>query len=112
VEPGGEERAESVTIRWTRSARIAPGKMLEAMQFGKEICGLVKKLASVPEISVYMDSFGQVGTIRWFIDYKDMADMEKVGNQLLANTEYLEKVNKSADLFIAGSLHDTVMRAI
>ncbi len=99
-------------IRWTRSARIAPGKLVQAMQFSKEISEFVKKVGGVPEISVYLDSFGEVGTIRWFIDYKDMAAMEKVGDQLLANTAYLEKVNKSADLFIPGSFHDTVMRAI
>jgi hypothetical protein len=99
-------------IRWTRSARIAPGKMLQAMQFAKEISEYVKRFDRIPPVSVYMESFGEVGTIRWYADYEDLASLEKGWNQLLSSPEYLDKVNQNAELFIPGSARETLMRAI
>ena len=98
-------------IRWTRSARITPGNVLQTMQWGKEIAELVNKKYKT-QVSVYMDYFGEYGTIRWFCDYPDLAALEKVGNQLVADQEYLQKVSKGAELLIPGSVFDTVMRAI
>jgi hypothetical protein len=99
-------------IRWTRKAQIAPGKFVQAVQFAKEIAELGKKISKSPSVSVYLDTFGEVGTIRWFADFEDFAAWEKVANQLFANQEYLQKVNQAADLFIQGSASDTIMRAI
>jgi hypothetical protein len=98
-------------IRWTRSARIAPGKYLQAIQFAKEIVEFSNKKYKT-QTSVYMDSFGEYGTIRWFADFADLAALEKVGSQLMADQEYLQKGNQAADLFFQGSFFDTVMRAI
>jgi len=99
-------------IRWTRKAQIAPGKFVQAVQFAKEIAELAKKISKGPSVGIYLDSVGEVGTIRWFADYEDFAAWEKVANQLFANQEYLQKVNQAADLFIQGSASDTIMRAI
>ena len=98
-------------IRWTRSARITPGNVLQTMQWGKEIAELVNKKYKT-QVSVYMDSFGEVGTIRWFCDYPDLGALEKVGNQLLTDQEYLEKLRKGVELLTPGSVFDIVMRAI
>jgi len=99
-------------IRWTRSARIAPGKFLQAVQFAKEISDYAKKFQGAPPVSVYLDSFGEIGTIRWFADYEDVAAWEKVANQLYADLEFINRVNQAADLFIPGSVHDSIMRSI
>jgi len=98
-------------IRWTRSARIAPGKFIQAVPWAKEIAEFVNNKCKI-QVSAYMDSFGEFGTIRWFCDYPDLAALEKVGNQLVADQEYLQKVSKGAELLIQGSVFDTVMRAI
>jgi uncharacterized alpha/beta hydrolase family protein len=98
-------------VRWTRSAQIVMGKYLQAVQWAKEITEFLNKKYKI-QVSVYMDSFGEVGTIRWFVDYADFAAFEKLGNQLLADQEYFQKVNQATDLLIAGSVFDTVMRAI
>ena len=99
-------------IRWTRSARISSGKYYpQAMQWAKEIAELVNKKYMI-QVSVYMDSFGEIGTIRWFCDYADLATMEKVGNQLNTDQEYWQKVIQASDFIMQGSVHDTVMRAI
>ncbi len=98
-------------IRFTRSARIVRGKFPQAMQFAKEITEFLNKKYKI-QMSVYMDSFGEVGTVRWFADYADLAAMEKLGNQILVDQEYWQKINQSTELFMQGSLYDTVMQSI
>ena len=98
-------------IRWTRSAQIAPGKFAQAIQWAKEIVEFVNKKYKI-QTSVYLDCFGEYGTIRWFVDSTDLGAWEKFTNQILADQEYLKKVTQSADLFIEGSGYDTAMKAI
>ena len=100
-------------VRWMRSARIAPGKNIEAMQFAMEITEYAKnKYEGAPGASVYLDSFGEVGTIRWMTDYEDLASFEKVSNQVRADQEWWQKMDAIKDLFIPGSIHDVIMRLI
>ena len=99
-------------VRWTRSARIVPGKFLQAVQFAKEIAELGVKVSKSPSVAVYLDSFGETGTIRWFADFEDFAAWEKVANQLYTNQEYLKKVSQGSDLFMHGSSSDVIMRSI
>ena len=98
-------------IRWTRSARITPGNVLHTMQWGKEIAELVNKKYKT-QVSVYMDYFGEYGTIRWFCDYPDLAAFEKLANQLITDQEYIGKLKSGTGLLTPGSAFDTVMRAI
>ncbi len=85
--------------------------MLQAMQWGKEIAEYVNNKYRI-QVSVYMDSFGEFGTIRWFCDYEDLAALERLGNQLNTDQEYWEKLKKAVELLTPGSVFDTVMRAI
>ena len=98
-------------VRWTRSAQIASGKFPQASQWAKEIAEFSNKKYKT-QTSVYMDSFGEYGKIRWFCDFADLAALEKVGGQLMADQEYLQKLIQGTDLFIHGSIFDTVMHSI
>ena len=99
-------------IRWTRSLRIASAKYFpQATQWAKEIAEFVSKKYKI-QVSVYMDSFGEIGTIRWFCDYEDLATMEKVTKQMNTDQEYWQKVIQASDFIVQSSVHDTVMRAI
>jgi hypothetical protein len=97
-------------IRWTRTGRVTTGKIPAAIQWAKEIAEYCNKYNV--KLSVYMDRFSDVGTIRWFADLTDLAAWEKFESQLMADKEYWQKVNQAVDLFIEGSFHDTLMRAI
>jgi hypothetical protein len=81
------------------------------MQWAKEITEWINKKYDL-QTKVYLDYFGEFGTIRWFVDYESLAVLEKTGDQLLGDQEYLQKVNQSIDLLVEGSVFDTVMRAI
>ncbi len=98
-------------IRWTRCARIKYGDFIKGVQWAKEVAEFVNKKFKI-QVSVYMDSFGEFATVRWFCDYKDLAELEKVAGQILADKEYLKLVNKGAELLVPDSTVDTVMRAL
>jgi uncharacterized alpha/beta hydrolase family protein len=99
-------------IRWTRSAKVSNAKnMPQAIQWAKEVAEFINKKYKI-QVSVYMDSFGEVGTIRWFCDYEDLASIEKIGKQLITDKEYLKRLAETGDLFTQGSVYDLAMQAI
>jgi len=98
-------------VRWTRSARIKYGNFNQGVQWAKEVAEFVNKKYNI-QVSVYMDSFGEFATIRWFCDYKDLAVFEKLVGQLLADKEYLQIVGKGTEFLVPDSVFDTVMRAM
>ena len=99
-------------VRWMRKAQVAPGKFIEAMGFATEIAQYVKKFKGIPPVQVFIDSFGDMTTLRWVVDYESLAAMEQVGLQMMADQEYLNKVNSSIHVFIPGTVKDTVMRSV
>ena len=99
-------------IRWMSLARISAGKGIAAVAFAKEMAEFAKKYKGAPPVHVYADSFGEVGTIRWCADYNDLAALEKVGDEVMADEAYLKKLEEAKDLFIEGSNYVVVMREI
>jgi len=97
-------------VRWTRSAQIAHGKAPQAMKWAKEMAEFANKKYKT-QITVYMDFFGEAGTIRWFNDYADLAAFEKVRSQILMDQEYLQRLNQAAELFLSSGF-DAVMHTI
>jgi hypothetical protein len=63
-------------------------------------------------VSAFADVFGEIDTIRWFVDYANLDAIEKLRGELILDRDYLKKVSPVAELFIEGSFHDTVMRVL
>ena len=99
-------------IRWMSVSRIARGNAVAALKHAKEMAELAKKYEGVSSCSVYMDSFGDAGTIRYFMDFNDLATFEGVQNQALADDAYWKMLEEAKDLFIEGSTLNTVMREL
>ena len=99
-------------VRWMSTIRVAAGKIVPATAFAKDMVEFVKKYKDAPPLHVYADSFGDAGTIRFFADYDDLAALEAIGNQILADETYLKKIEGAKDLFIEGSNRTVVMREI
>ena len=53
-------------VRWVRKGRAKAGKMSQAVQWAKEIAEYINKKHGVP-VAAYVEKFGEIGTIRWFI---------------------------------------------
>jgi hypothetical protein len=103
-----------MSVRWTRSSQIANGKYLEAIGWAKETSAYVEKKWNTPSVSVWLDSFGQMGTMRWSIDFPDLASVEKVQTQMLADQGYWQLVDKAFKngLFIDNTTQDTISRQV
>jgi len=99
-------------VRWMSVTRISAGNGVPAMQHAKEMAEFAKKYEGVSSCSVYIDSFGETGTIRWFMDFDDLAAFEKVQSQALADEAYWKNLEKAKNLFIEGSNRTMVMREI
>ena len=98
--------------RFQRTARARGGKAMEAVQFAKEVAGYINAKYAPVSLQVYTELFGDVNTIYWYAEYKDLASLETIIGQLNADQEYWAILGKAADLFVEGSLHDTLMMSI
>jgi len=103
-----------MSVRWMRSAQVSRGRIPEGLSWAKEVSAYVEKKYNTPTVEVFMDTFGDAGTLRWMIDFPDLAAVETAFAKLMNDPDYwkmLEKVGKS-ELFIDGSVVDTVSRKI
>lgn len=98
-------------VRWMRSARIVLGKEKQAIQWSKEITEWWNKKFG-GHLTVYMDSFGEIGTIRWFEDYENLAEVEKRKATVLADPEYWQRIDRAVTLFTQTGRLDTVMASL
>ena len=98
-------------IVFNRVASIQPGKTSAAVAFAKEIAAYMKSSYDV-ELDVLMPIGGNPSRVGWSARYKDLAAMDSVQTRMLADAKYWEIVNKSSDLWLAGSLHDSIWRTL
>ena len=82
---------------------------MQAISWIKELQGYLKEKYDA-NVEVYGDVFGEVGTVRWIIDYEDLAALENAQKQIMEDQEYWQKLEKTPDLFIQGKVNDVVMR--
>jgi len=103
-----------MSIRFTRTAKISRGRFMEAIAWAKETAGYVEKKYGLPKVGVWVDAFGDINTIRWTVDYADLAAVDKASAQMMADADYWKLVERASknELFIDGSVHDTVSRAV
>jgi hypothetical protein len=101
-------------VRWTRNATIANGKYMEAIAWAKEMAGYVEKKFGTPSCSVWMDVFGPVGTVRWSIDFTDLAAVEKAQSAMMADANYWQLIDKAfkSGLFVDGAAVDVISRSL
>lgn len=96
---------------WYRTASIAPGRVAKTMAFANEISAYVKKKTGV-EVHVGMPVSGNPNRIGWSARYENLAAFETTMAKLMSDPKYMEMVAKSADNFIAGSVHDEFWRDV
>lgn len=104
----------SNNIRWQRTATIANGKYLEAISWSKEVSSYIQGKWNTPTLNTWLDAFGNVGTIRWSMDFADLASVEKVQTQMLTDATYWQFVQKAMKdgLFVDGTAVDNVFRLV
>ena len=98
-------------IRYQRVGQVKIGKLGEAILFAKEVANLVNTKFAPISVQVYNELFGELNIIYWHADYDDLATLENVHAKLTADPEYLTLLSKASDIFVEGSLHDTLMKS-
>ena len=99
-------------IRFQRSLRIAQNRDLEAITWSKEITTFLNGKYSETNVQVFAQRFGMIDTIAWQLDLDSLASLDKYQKTLNADEEYLAQVNKTAGLFMEGSIFDTVFETL
>jgi len=92
-------------IRWTRTARIAQGKLGEAIQWAKENREYTKtKFEGGADVKIYLETLGEMGVICWMVDFENLAAVELAGQALDADTGYQERLRAASELFLPGTV--------
>jgi len=99
-------------IRFVRSAKVSRGKLPEAIKWAKEVAEYINTKDPVPTIRVYAGLFGDVNTIFWEAEHKDLASVEAALGKLTADPGYWTAVRKSGELIVDGSVRDSVMGSV
>jgi hypothetical protein len=100
-------------IRWTRKARIAPGKQKEAIQWAKDTREYTKtKFEGGTDVKIYLETLGEWGVICWMADFENLATLELAGQVLDADTGYQERLGAASELFLAGTIVDRVYSSV
>jgi NIPSNAP protein len=102
-----------MSVRWTRSAQISRSRVPEAIAWSKEICAVIGKKHHVA-VDTWLDVVGPLATIRWSVDYPDVATFDKTMTAVLADPEYWQFVDRAnkAELFIDGVGSDTLSKKV
>ena len=98
-------------FRFVRSGKIK-ANLPDALKWAKEIAEYANARISPMKVNVYSGLFGDLNTIFWEIEYKDLATVESVNAKLTSDPGYWNVVSKGAALFIEGTFSDSIMRQV
>ena len=99
-------------VRWMRTLQIRGPKTMEAMAWINELGEYMKKNHEKYPAQIFVDSFGEPGTVRWIIDYEDLGALEKSMQEVNEDQGYWQRVAKAEGFFVEGSVYDVVMRSM
>jgi hypothetical protein len=95
-------------VRFQRRALPKIGRFPQAVQWAKGLAGIVTGKYDV-KVQVFTESSG---AIYWMIDYADYEAYGKVRKGISKDSEYWGHLGRASDVFIEGSIQDTVLELI
>ena len=99
-------------VRFERSARIARGKLLEARQWAQEVTDYANSNHAEARLQVFSERFGNLGRVSWQADFDDLAALDRYQQSFDTDQGYWALVNKSTELLIEDSIHDSVYETL
>ena len=92
-------------IRWMRTARVAPGKQQEAIQWAKDTREYTKsKFEGGADVKIFLETLGDYGVICWMVDFENLATLELAGQVLDEDSGYQERLQAASELFLVGTI--------
>jgi hypothetical protein len=101
----------NIVIYFHRSASVAPGKAITAILSAREIAAYIKSKSGL-EVKIGMPVGGNPNRIGWYVQYENLAVLEDTQARLFQDQKYMELIARSAENFIAGSVHDEIWRLL
>jgi hypothetical protein len=89
-------------ITFVRTAVAAPGKLGEALMWGKEITAIVKRVTG-KEMAIASPFGGAVTELAWIAQWDTVAQADEALSKLMTDRDYVSALAKAANLLIAGS---------
>jgi len=97
-------------IRFQRSMQLKRGK--HGMRWAKELTDYINTAYGKPSFQLLKLRFGNVSTVYWIADFKDLASLETWQQKIGADAGYRELVKKSIDIVVNGSIEDTLLEFV
>jgi hypothetical protein len=110
--PAAAQEEPQSNMLLIREAFVKDGKMMEAIQFAKELVEYENNVLTNRKARVYVEVFGDVGKIYMVIENKDLATMQSNHTKLMSDQKWGAILQKARGLFIEGKTHDTLMVAV
>lgn len=98
-------------ITTIRTVNYMPGKLFDAIAWGKEIAAIVKRVTG-RELSVSIAFGGNVTELAWIAQYDSASQIEEAFKKLLADKEYVGILKKAESLVVPGTAQDHYWRAV
>ncbi len=93
---------------FSRSARLAPGRLAEAMAWAVNITEQVNRVSETP-FTLWSSVFSPgVGTLGWTTIVEDLSVLETVDAKLMADDAYLGLVNEGATFLSSDAIDDAL----
>jgi hypothetical protein len=104
-------RGEVTMITFIRTVQAMPGKVFDAIAWGKEGAAVFKRVTG-RELSVSLAFGGNVTELAFISHYDNAAQIEETFAKLLADREYVSFVKKAEGLTIPGTGHDHLWKSV
>lgn len=95
-------------VRFQRQALPKFGKFPQAIQWAKVFAEYMTKNHAV-NFRIFVESNG---AIHWIADYPDYDALGRVRTKILSDSEYWGHISRASDLFVEGSINDSVMNLV
>jgi hypothetical protein len=96
--------------RLQRTMNVKRGK--HALTWAKELFDYLTTTHGKPTIHLFRSRFGNVSTLHWTVDFKDMDALLTWQKKIGTDAGYRDLVKKSLDIIIEGTVEDTVLESI
>ena len=90
--------------------KVKRGK--HALTWAKELLDYMTTTHSRPTIHLFTSRFGNVSTLYWTIDFKDLATLETWQHKLGADAGYIQLAKSASDVIIEGTVEDTILESV
>lgn len=99
---GMDEDADPPAASQAWTAQIANGQFDHAMDWGTDMGAFAHDITGVP-MATLMDSYGDFGRMTWIAGFESPEHADQVNEQLMAESEWIKRLNYAEDLFLPGT---------